>query len=244
MHAEATAPATGPVAAPATPDASEKSVLAIRRWTVWQADREIAEEDFIFDEPGVEAIASLCAGILLPIGSEQRATTLLASGAACVFVGEAALDDSTVVDRLVAAHGTERIGIYAPVARQNISWSFETVSNADFKTVTPSHCEPAWEVLRADGTGTGTLAAWWLAAMRESGASCFLVRVDIDDDTDLNLCAGLVEKLGDGLWIGPLADPAPRLADWVNFGQCRQIVLAEASHAQAACLLDVAGSSA
>ena len=82
------------------------------------------------------------------------------------------------------------------------------------------------------GSGTGTLARWWLTAMRELGASRFLVRVDMLDDTDLNLCAGLVEELGDELWIGPLQEPAPKLADWVDYGQCRQIVLPAAAHAQ------------
>ena len=111
------------------------------------------------------------------------------------------------------------------------------MSNADFKTVTPSHCEPAWEVLRADGTGTGTLARWWLAAMREQGASRFLVRVDIVDDTDLNLCAGLIEELGGALWIGPLAEAMPNLADWVDYGKCKQIVLSDTAYAQRDSLL-------
>ncbi|TRZ96359.1 MAG: hypothetical protein D4R84_06970 [Rhodocyclaceae bacterium] len=215
----------------------EESALTVRRWLAYQEDREVAEDDFIFDDPGVEAIASLCAGVILPTGGDQRATTLLASGAACVFVGEAALNDSTAIDRLIARHGAERIGIYAPVRRQTVNWSFETVSNADFKTITPSHCEPAWEVLRADGTGTGTLAHWWLAAMREQGASRFLVRVDILDDTDLNLCVGLIEELGRALWIGPLAEAMPNLADWVDFGQCKQIVLSAAAYAQRDSLL-------
>lgn len=224
-------------AEPAVPPAPEKSALAVRRWVAYQQDMEVAEDDFIFDDTGVEAIASLCAGVILPAGDEQRAATLLASGAVCVLVGEAALRDSTVIDRLVAKHGAERIGIYAPVRRQTVSWSFETVSNADFKTITPSHCEPAWEVLQADSTGTGTLAGWWLKAMRELGVSRFVVRVDIVDDTDLNLCAGLVEELGGAMWIGPLADGMPNLADWVDYGQCRQIVLPEAVYAQRDSLL-------
>lgn len=211
---------------------AEKSALTVRRWLAFDDDADVGPDDFVFDGPGIEAVAALCAGVVLPDGDEQRAATLIAAGADCVFVGEAVLQDSAVVDRLVAAHGKERIGIYAPLRRQTVSWSFETVSNADFKTVTPSHCEPAWEVLHADGRGTGTLAGWWLQAMRELGASRFLVRVDIHDDTDLNLCAGLIEDLGDALWIGPLLEPAPQLADWVDFGQCRQLALSAAIHAQ------------
>ncbi|MDP1610426.1 MAG: hypothetical protein Q8M11_05180 [Sulfuritalea sp.] len=218
--------------AAAEPAATQESALTLRRFVAYQADGEVDEDDFIVDDSGAEAVASLCAGVILASGDERRVATLLAAGANCVFVGEAALLDSTVIDRLVAAHGAERIGIYAPLRRQSVSWSFETVSNADFKTVAPSHCEPAWEVLRADGTGTGTLAAWWLKAMRELGASHFLAQVDIHDDTDLNLCAGLIEDLGSALWLGPLLDTAPRLADWVAYGQCRQIVLPPATYAR------------
>lgn len=218
-----------PEPAPEIAAAPEKSALAIRRLRL--TDPLACEaEDFLMDSPGVETIAAECAGIVLPLGDETRATTLLAAGAPCVFVGEPVLLDSTVLNRLIAAHGGERIGIYAPLRRQTVSWSFETSSNADFKTVTPSHCEPAWEVLRADGTGIGTLAAWWLGAMKALGASRFLARVDIRDDVDLNLCAGLVEDLGDALWLGPLTDPDPALAEWVDFGRCRQLVLPDDLH--------------
>jgi len=228
----------------AVPPVPTFPALAIRRWLAFEDGKDVEPDDFVFDAPGIEAVAALCAGVILASGDEQRVATLLAAGADCVFIGEAALQDSSVIDRLVAAHGADRIGIYAPLARQSVSWSFETVSNADFKTVTPSHCEPAWEVLRANGAGTGTLAPWWLKAMRELGASRFLVRADIHDDTDLNLCAGLVEDLGDTLWIGPLAAPSPHLADWVDYGQCRQLVLPEAAYAQRDSLLGVAGESA
>lgn len=218
--------------------------LAVRRWVAFEDGTQVDADDLVFDGPGVEAVAALCAGVVLAAGDEQRVATLIAAGADCVFVGDAALQDSSVVDRLATAHGADRIGIYAPLRRQTVSWSFETVSNADFKTVTPSHCEPAWEVIRADGTGTGALVMWWLKAMRGLGASRFLVRVDIHDDTDLNLCAGLVEEFGDALWIGPLAEPAPNLADWVEYGQCRQLILSAAAYAQRESLLSDVKASA
>jgi len=185
----------------------------------------VGPDDLVFDAPGVEAVADACAGIVLLDGDEQRATTLLNIGAPVVFIGEAALTDSTIVQRLAATFGSERIGIYAPAQRQSVSWSFETVSNADFRTVTPSHCEPAWEVLLADGTPTGTLVAWWLGALRELGASQFLVRVAVHDDTDLNLCADLVERYGEALWLEPLAGGEVPLADCVRYGQARQLAL-------------------
>jgi hypothetical protein len=208
----------------AAPDMKSPAIRRLVRFDPAAAG-DVGAADFVFDAPGVEAVAAECAGIVLTDGNAMRAATLLAIGAPCVFLGQAALLDSALVERLAAAHGGARIGIHAPVKRQGVSWSFETVSNADFKTVAPSFCEPAWEVLKADGTPTGTLAAWWLAAMRDLGATHFLVRADIGDDTDLNICAGLVEEFGDALWLGPLDDPAPVLADWVAFGRCRQLAL-------------------
>lgn len=187
----------------------------------------IGADDFVFDAPGAEAIAGECAGIVLAEGDEARAAVLLSIGASLVLIGEAALRDSGVVQRLAATFGAERVGIYAPAQRQTVSWGFETVSNADFRTVTPSHCEPAWEVLLADGAATGTLVAWWLGAMRDLGASQFLVRVAVDDDTDLNLCADLVERYGDALWLEPRLPGAVPLSDWINYGQARQLALVD-----------------
>ncbi len=206
-------------------DPSEKPALAMRRIVSCDSPlaASIGPEDFVLDASGVDAVFADCAGIILVDGDESRADSLLAAGARRVFLGQAALLDSTVVDRLVARYGGERIGIYAPVRRQAVSWAFETVSNADFKVVSPSFCEPGWEVLKADGTPTGTLAGWWLGALRDQGVRHFLVAVDICDDTDLNICAGMVEDFGECLWLAPLHDPAPPWADWVAFGRCRQL---------------------
>jgi hypothetical protein len=55
--------------------------------------------------------------------------------------------------------------------------------------------------------------------------STVLLRADIADDVDLNLCAGLVEAVGEKLWVAPLNDLAPPVADWVNFGQVTQLAL-------------------
>lgn len=184
-------------------------------------------EVFVIDAPGAEDIAAVCAGIVMTEAGaeiETRARSLLAAGALQVLLGEAALADSSMVERLAISH-PGKVGIYAPVRRQPVSWSFETVSNADFKTVTPSYCEPAWEVLKADGTPTGTIASWWLKAMREIGATGFLVQAELGDDTDLNILAGLVEDFGVSLWVCPRGDDLSALPDWVSYGQCRQWVL-------------------
>jgi hypothetical protein len=119
----------------------------------------------------------------------------------------------------------------------DVTWSFDTVSNADFRVLTPSLCEPGWEILRADGSATGIEVAWWLGEMKKRGASTVLVQVDIGDDADLNLCAGLVEKLGDRLWIAPHRQAEPVLADWVAYGKVAQIALPPALFARRTDLL-------
>jgi len=183
------------------------------------------ETQFLFDGPSADAGAASCAAIVLPNGNEARAMSLLAAGAKQVLIGEAALLDSGCIGRLVEKFGRERIGLYVPVRNLAVDWAFETVSNADFKVVTPSICEPTWEVLRADGSGTGTHAEWWIGQMLERGAQTVLLRADIEDDIDLNLCAGLVEKLGEQLWVTPRTNCAPPLTDWIAFGQVRQLAL-------------------
>ncbi|MDO8317948.1 HisA/HisF-related TIM barrel protein [Rhodoferax sp.] len=165
------------------------------------------------------------AQVLLAGESELVATALLNAGARKVFLGEIALFDSTVVTRLVHQFGTERIGLQVPVQRQSVSWSFETESNEDFHVVTPSLCDPVWEVLKANGETSGVRAAGWIDAMLHHGVSTVLLRADISDDADLNLCAGLVESLANRLWVAPLNDLHPPIADWVAFGQVRQLAL-------------------
>jgi len=90
---------------------------------------------------------------------------------------------------------------------------------------TPTLCEPVWEVLKANGESSGVRAASWVGAMLQLGVGTVLLRADIGDDADLNLCAGLVESVGDKLWVAPLSDTAPVLADWISFGQVTQLAL-------------------
>jgi hypothetical protein len=182
---------------------------------------------FLFDSSALDGPVPNGISVVLRDGSELRATTLLDAGATEVLLGEVALIDSAVVERLAAKYGGHRLGLYVPVQRMAVDWSFETVSNADFRVVTPSRCEPDWEILRADGGGSGTLASWWIGQMLERGAQTILLRVDLRDDTDLNLCAGLVEMFGEKLWLAPLSDGEPeiKLAEWVAYGQARQIAL-------------------
>lgn len=167
----------------------------------------------------------LGAQVVLQGEPESTAVALLSAGASKVFLGEVALFDSTVVSRLARAFGSHRLGLHVPVQRQSVSWSFETESNEDFNVVTPSLCEPVWEVLRTNGESSGVRAINWVDAMLQHGVGSVLLRADLSDDADLNLCAGMVELVADKLWVAPLSDTAPVLADWINFGQVSRLAL-------------------
>lgn len=193
-----------------------------------------ARDAYLFDDSALDVAAvAAAAGIVLPVQGAARATKLLASGARRVLLGEAALIDSSIVATLAATFGGERVGVYVPARRLEVNWSFDTVSNADFKVMRPSVCAPAWEALRADGTRTGAQALWWIDEMMKQGASEALLRIDIRDDADLNLCADCVERFGDRVWIGPLDDDAPALDDWIRYGHARRLALSPALYAQA-----------
>lgn len=180
---------------------------------------------FTFDGPGLLPDPGAVCGVLLPSEGERRAAELLAAGVPCVLLGEAALRDSSAIERLAGGFGEGRVGVYVPAKRMRVSWSLDPRSNADFKVMTPSVCEPCWEVLTHEGERTGTIASWWIGEMFARGASVALVRADIRDDADLDICARLVEQCGERLWIGPLEDEAPGIADWVAYGKATQLVL-------------------
>lgn len=182
---------------------------------------------FVRYTPRLESFAHSIgrAQVVLEAQPESTATALLDAGVQRVFVAEAALRDSSLVQRLLKRFGAARVGLHVPVQRQAVSWSFDSESNADFSVVTPSLCQPVWEVLNAVGDPTGVRAMPWIDEMLDRGVQTVLLRADIRDDADLNLCAGMVETLGDKLWLAPLSDPSPPVADWIAYGQARQLVL-------------------
>jgi hypothetical protein len=162
--------------------------------------------------------------VVLPSAGEERAREWLARGAAHVYLGDAVLQDSTLVERL-AVGNAGRIGIYAPAQRMAVSWNLDCHSNADFKVVTPSVCEPCWEILTASGRRTGTHLHWWLGEMFQRGAAGALIRVDIADDNDINILRGLTEAWSERLWIGPLDDARPDYEAWVMQAGAARIVI-------------------
>lgn len=162
--------------------------------------------------------------VVLGSGPEARASELLALGAGRVLLTDAALLDCAVVGRLVQQHGTERIGVWLPVKITHISWSIDYISNEDFNCLTPSVGKGGWDVLKSDGTSTGTDAEWWAGQMLALGASMALISADLQDG-DLNICAGLIEAHGEKLWFTPRHQPNADLEPWVRYGQVRQLVL-------------------
>ena len=163
---------------------------------------------------------------LLPSEPLSRARELLATVPGRIYLGHAALVDGAAVGRLAAEFGSERIGIYVPARRMEVSWAIDTLSNADFKFMRPSVCEPCWEILDGAGGRTGTHAAWWIGEMLSSGASSAFVRVEMEDDADLNICAGLVERFGERVWLSPHGCSDEQLARWAVEGKARQLALA------------------
>lgn len=163
--------------------------------------------------------------VVLGSGTEARASELLARGAERVWLGDLALLDSSSVARLVDEHGNEHIGIWLAAQKTGISWSLDGVApNAGFKCMMPSLGVAGWDVLKNDGTSTGTDAEWWVGQMLALGASMALISMDMHDD-DLNICAGLIESHGDKLWFSPRLQPNADLEPWIRWGQVRQLVL-------------------
>lgn len=193
------------------------------RFANWGAQDATAEVSFLHEDDVLPVSLQHCR-IVLGRGDELRAAELLERGAACVLLGDAAMLDSTVVPRLIERYGSARIGVAVLAKRRHISWSLDTVSNEDFRCLTPSVGKTGWEIVLSDGSASGTDAEWWLGEMLKLGASTALVCVDIEDE-DLNLCAGLVETHGSKLWFSPWLNPDADLEPWVRYGQIRQLLL-------------------
>ena len=190
-----------------------------------QVPSEVAPENlFVFDtdsDPGDYTGHN----VVLPSQGLARATALLCAGATRVFIGEAALKDADLIGAIASKFGSARTGLYVPSKRMQVSWSMDTASNADFRFMTPSVCEPCWEILLADGRPTGARVHWWLREMFRLGAGMALVRVDIADDADLNLCAELIEDCGSKIWLGPLENDEVNIEDWVIYGKATHLAI-------------------
>ncbi|WP_127474921.1 HisA/HisF-related TIM barrel protein [Sulfurivermis fontis] len=173
-----------------------------------------------------ETATPLCTGahVVMERGALARIETLLAAGASRVLLGEKALLDTTMVQDAIARFGTQRIGLWLPARRMAVSWSLDRESNADFSFVMPTCPVPRWELLLADGTGTGTDAAWFAREMARQGVEQLVISLHQATADDLGLCAELSEELGDRLWLTFAeggSDPAP----WIAHGGVRQLIV-------------------
>lgn len=204
------------------------STITLRRWSN-PNEAAFAEPVFVPDADTLPQDLSR-ASVVLHSGGLARARILLKRGARQVLLGEAALLDSGVVETLSREFGTARIGLWVPAQRMATSWALDSYSNEDFSCITPSLGAPAWEVLKSDGSGSGTDALWWVGQMLARGACSALVAVDMHDDDDLNICAGMVERFGTALWLTPLAKATTDLEDWVRFGQARNLAIRQLRH--------------
>lgn len=191
-----------------------------------------ATPTFLHFSPRLLSVPSMVLNAQVVLAGEPLSTAvaLLRAGARKVLLGETALQDGTAVQQLVSVFGRERVGLHVPVQRQVVNWSIETESNEDFSVVTPSVCEPVWEVLKANGESSGVRAVTWVTALIAQGASTVLLRADIHDDADLNLCAGMVEAAGEKLWVASLTSSVPVFADWIEFGQVSRLALPAAQY--------------
>lgn len=194
----------------------------------------LAGPAFLWDRDDLPA--DLSQAVILPSGGEARARALAARGAQQILLADAALADSDVVSRLALALGNRRLGVWLPLKPMEVSWSLDLTSNADFRCVTPSLGEPGWEVLKSDGSRTGTDARWWLEQMFRLGASCALLSVDYADPADHNVCRGLMDDFGDRLWLSPLSQRGNEWGaeGWRRFGGASRFVLPPGMEIEAA----------
>ncbi|RZI40417.1 hypothetical protein EGT07_24095 [Herbaspirillum sp. HC18] len=205
------------------------STITLRRWAN-PGESDFTEPVFVYDGESLPRNLSKTSVVLRAAGL-ARARALLQAGAGQVLIGEAALLDSNLISSLSREFGQDRVGLWVPAQRMSRNWTLDShYSNADFRCITPSSGAPAWEVLKSDGSGTGTDAQWWVGQMIERGAGTVLVAVDMHDDDDLNICAGMVECFGAALWLTSLKNPTLEVEDWVRYGQARNLAVRKLQH--------------
>lgn len=197
--------------------------LMICRWTEPQ-DSPSAAPVFMFDGDNLpEDLTDV--SVVLPRAGVDRARELAARNATRVLLGDAAVKDSGMVAPLAEELGEKRLGLWLPVRRMAVSWSLDTVSNADFRCITPSRVKPAWEILLSDGSATGTDAGWWAGQALERGAGMVLIAADLTSDAELNICAELAGQFADRLWLTPHTETVTDLRPWVKYGHARNFVI-------------------
>ena len=201
--------------------------LRLARWVATPAAASPTQAVFMFDRGEPSARLSNI-GVVLQSGGLAQARARLAAGARQVLLADAALRDISVIRDAVAEFGAERVGAWLPEKRMEVCWSLDSQSNGDFKCMVPTNPQARWEALGHDGGRTGTEIGTWIEQLAALGVTTILISVDMHDERDLDLCAGLMERFAARLWFSPLSPfgtPGADLAAWVEFGQVRQLVL-------------------
>lgn len=206
--------------------------LTLARWLTQGPAAAPAPQTFMMDRGPTSARLNHIS-VVLPAAGLTQARARLAAGAQQVLFADAARQDPALMRAALAEFGNERVGAWLPTRRMPVSWALDTQSNGDFKCMAPSHPQARWEVLGSDLQGTGMDAAVWLEQLARMGVGTLLVSAALQDDRDLDLCAGLVEDFGHRLWLSPMKTPTLALGDWVEFGQVRRLVLADDAAGQA-----------
>jgi hypothetical protein len=168
-------------------------------------------------------------GVVLEGGGLAQARARLAAGARQVLLADAALEDISLMRSALAEFGGERVGAWLPARRAAVSWTLDTRSNGDFKCMSPSNPQARWEVLTSDMHSTGTDVGRWVEQLVHAGVQTILISVDMQDDRDLDLCAGLVECFGARLWFSSLTAVDVDFGAWVEFAQVSRLVLPAAA---------------
>jgi len=221
-----------------------RSPLTLARWLSGPTAASPTHPAFMFDDGDLPPRLSNI-GVVLRNGGLAQARARLTAGARQVLLADAALADPSVIRCAVAELGSARVGAWLPVKRMEVCWALDSQSNGDFKCMVPSNPQARWEVLSSDMQRTGIEASGWIEQLVLQGVSTVLVSVDMQDDRDLDLCAGLMERFAAQLWFSPLAIDDVDLTPWIEFGQVSRLVLPDndAADARAKHLLARAGSS-
>ncbi len=198
--------------------------LTLARWVANSTVTSLTQPAFMIDR-GELPVRLSNIGVVLESGGLAQARARLAAGARQVLLADAALHDIAVTRSAVAEFGAARIGAWLPVRRMAVSWALDSQSNGDFKCMVPSNPQARWEVLTSDMQSSGTEAGEWIEQLVRLGVTTVLISVDMQDDRDLDLCAGLMERFGEWLWFSPLTASGADLAAWVEFGQASRLVL-------------------
>ena len=183
--------------------------------------------------PMPSAARGVC--VVIDEASIGHAQALLRAGAPMAFIAATSTTSLEHVARLAGDAGSQHVGVFIDAAPMEVRWHLDSESNADFRTLVPSMPEACWELLDARADRTGIRVDACLRRAFERGATAAIVRVELGEprDSDLNVCAGLVERFGQRIWIAPRDATPCSLEPWIRYAGASRFVLPPEWHAAA-----------